>query len=97
MHESKPWPGVAAVREQARLSGEALVRIAEEDPAAQTLRGARGDRPYEMSARVPLVQAINHATEHRAHVVTILTQNGVEVPALDGWAYSDRAGLIKSG
>jgi uncharacterized damage-inducible protein DinB len=97
VHESKPWPGAAAVREQAQLSGETLVRIAEEDQAEQTLRGTRGDRPYEMSARVPLVQAINHATEHRAHVVAILTQNGVEVPSLDGWAYSDQAGLIKSG
>ncbi|MBP8252499.1 MAG: DinB family protein [Herpetosiphon sp.] len=34
-------------------------------------------------------QAINHATEHRAQIMTILTQLGVEPPELSGWAYFD--------
>jgi len=36
-----------------------------------------------------LTQAINHATEHRAQVMTILTQLGIEPPNLDGWTYFD--------
>jgi uncharacterized damage-inducible protein DinB len=38
-------------------------------------------------ASLILTQAINHATEHRAQVTTILTQQGVEPPDLSGWAY----------
>lgn len=34
-------------------------------------------------------QSINHATEHRAQIMTILTQLGVEPPELSGWAYFD--------
>ena len=30
-----------------------------------------------------------HATEHRAHIVTTLSHAGVELPAIDGWAYRD--------
>jgi uncharacterized damage-inducible protein DinB len=36
-----------------------------------------------------LTQAINHATEHRAQVMAILTHLGIEPPELDSWAYFD--------
>jgi uncharacterized damage-inducible protein DinB len=36
-----------------------------------------------------MLQAINHATEHRTHIATILTQQGVEPPVLDGWHYNE--------
>jgi hypothetical protein len=34
-----------------------------------------------------LTQVINHATEHREQVKTILTQSGIEPPDLQSWAY----------
>ena len=34
-----------------------------------------------------LIQAINHATEHRAQVATILTQQGSTPPEMDGWTF----------
>jgi uncharacterized damage-inducible protein DinB len=30
---------------------------------------------------------VNHGTEHRSQVATILTQLGVEPPEMDGWTY----------
>ena len=36
---------------------------------------------------VPLMQAINHGTEHRAHVITTLSQQGVPALSLDVWTY----------
>jgi uncharacterized damage-inducible protein DinB len=36
-----------------------------------------------------LTQAINHATEHRAQIMAILTQLGIQPPDLDGWSYFD--------
>ncbi len=75
------------LRRRARQSGEELIRIAEAFDASRVLRGTRGGEAYELLAVVPMVQAINHATEHRAHIATILTIQGVEPPTLDGWQY----------
>ena len=45
--------------------------------------------PYELRATTLLIQAIHHAAEHRTHVMTVISQHGVEVPATDGWTYGD--------
>ena len=75
------------LRERARQSGEALITMAEGFDASRVLRGVRNGEPYVMSALVPMLQAINHATEHRVHMASILTQAGIEPPNLDGWQY----------
>lgn len=75
------------LRERAQQSGEGLIAIAEGFDAARVLRGVRNGEPYVMSALVPMIQAINHATEHRVHIASILTEVGVEPPTLDGWQY----------
>jgi uncharacterized damage-inducible protein DinB len=96
------FPGIAELRERARRSGEGLVALAAHGDHTMVLRGTwpgggQQGQSYAMSVAVPMVQAINHATEHRAHVITILSQLGVSWPELDGWAYSEDAGLIKLG
>jgi uncharacterized damage-inducible protein DinB len=45
-----------------------------------------------MRAFIPLIQAINHATEHRSQVATILTQLGIQPPEMDVWAFADERG-----
>ena len=42
-----------------------------------------------------LIQAINHGTEHRSQIATILTQIGVEPPEMDGWTYFETSGQLK--
>ena len=93
VREGEPFPGLATLREHAKRSGEWLIKFAGENPAGKVLAGTRRGEPYRMAAAVPMLQAINHATEHRAHVVSILTQNGVEVPEMDGWVYGAATGL----
>jgi uncharacterized damage-inducible protein DinB len=93
LQRGQPFPGVADLRRHAQRSGEAFVRIAENDPSGQILRGTWQEQPYAIDAAVFLIQAIDHATEHRSHVVGILTQNGVDVPSLDGWTYGEAMGL----
>ena len=44
--------------------------------------------PYDADGAVILVQAFNHATEHRSQVCTILTTLGIEPPDLSGWEWS---------
>ena len=75
------------LRERARHSGEGLITIASDFDAARVLRGIRSGEAYALPAIVPMIQAINHATEHRVHIAAILTQLGVEPPTLDGWQY----------
>jgi uncharacterized damage-inducible protein DinB len=85
--EDQPFAGFESLRERAVRSGEALLHVAERSAADRVLRGTYRDEPYVMPASVLLVQAINHATEHRAHIVSILSQRAVETPRLDGIGY----------
>jgi uncharacterized damage-inducible protein DinB len=79
---------LATVREHARVSGEGLIAYAEQVEGSPEVRVTWGDQVYELSAALYLVQAINHATEHRSQVMTALTQAGITPPDLDGWAWS---------
>ncbi len=90
LRESEGYPGIPELRKRARRSGQALIEVAARARPNRILRGVRRGKPYAISIEVVLVQAINHATEHRAHIVTSLSQHGVTVPDLDGWAFGER-------
>lgn len=78
-----PWPGVDVLLERSRFTGDRLTAIAEDaNPDALVDRG-----DTRVPTSVVLVQAINHATEHRAHAAIILTQLGIEPPPVDGWTF----------
>ena len=85
--EGDPFPWFDALHSHATGSGEALIRLAESSQADDMLEGMYRGQPYNMPANILYLHAINHATEHRAHINTILTQCGVEPPRLDGIAY----------
>ncbi len=34
-----------------------------------------------------LIQVVNHGVEHRTNITTILSQQGIQPPDLDGWEY----------
>ena len=89
----EPFPGVAALRKHAERSGDWLIKFAEANPSGMVLTGTWREKPYRMAAAVLMVQAINHATEHRAHVVSILTRHRVDVPSMDGWTFGEATGL----
>jgi uncharacterized damage-inducible protein DinB len=38
-----------------------------------------------------MVQVINHATEHREQITSMLSALGVTPPNLDGWSYGEVA------
>lgn len=85
------FPGFATLRETAERSGTELIEVAEQAPPDYVVHGVYDDGvPFIVPMRVFLIQAINHATEHRSQIMTILTQLGIEPPSLSGWAF-DRA------
>ena len=82
-------PDLATLREHARQSGEGFVAYAETVEDNPTLQVTWRGQSYEMPAALFLVQAINHATEHRTQIKTALTQAGITPPELDGWTWDD--------
>jgi len=87
LSERDPFPGMDALRARAHHNGDGLIAEAARARSSRVIRGVRGGHPFAIPAAVFLIQAINHATEHRSQIKTILTQHGVEPPDLDGWAY----------
>jgi uncharacterized damage-inducible protein DinB len=81
------FPGITELRERGRTSGEELLKLAERVADNDTISVERGGQHYEIPLSIFFAQAINHATDHRSHVCTILTQQGIEPPNLDVWTY----------
>ena len=50
--------------------------------------------PVQVPKAVILTQVINHATEHRAQIMAILTQLGIQPPELDSWGYFEAHELL---
>jgi uncharacterized damage-inducible protein DinB len=90
--ERTPWPGFDALAEAARSSGEALIALASEDLAARQVERRLPDRAFRVPAVTVLVQAFQHGTDHRSQAQTIITQLGLQPPALDAWAYARATG-----
>jgi uncharacterized damage-inducible protein DinB len=87
-----PFPGVERLAEVLDATGARLERVAAELPVEREVRIVNPDEDFTVPGFVVLLQAANHATEHRMHVATILTQLGFDPPELDFWSYND-AGL----
>ena len=78
----------ADLRESVSKSGEALLAFArgEQRPFKSPLQTRDG---YMVEAWVLMVQIINHATEHREQINSMLSALGITPPDLDGWNYGE--------
>jgi uncharacterized damage-inducible protein DinB len=87
------FPGFGVLRERAVESGEALIDLAEREIGDRIISG---EHPVRGKFAIPvstfLAQAINHATEHRSQVCTVLTQQGIDPPVLDVWTFEQEQG-----
>jgi uncharacterized damage-inducible protein DinB len=81
----------AEMGEWLTLSGEGLIAWAAKVQADDVVELLWENAGIRELTRVPkaviLTQAINHATEHRAQIMAIMTQLGVEPPSLDSWTF----------
>jgi uncharacterized damage-inducible protein DinB len=87
--EGTPPPTMAELIESARATGDGLIAWAPTIQAEDTVEIDWDGTPRDVPKTILLTQAINHATEHRAQVMAILTQLGIQPPELSGWAYFD--------
>ena len=79
---------IAEMVESVRTSGSGLIEWAPKVQADDTVQVDWEDGTLrEVPKTIYLTQVINHATEHRAQIMAILTQLGIQPPDLDSWSY----------
>jgi uncharacterized damage-inducible protein DinB len=87
LKELTTFPGFDELRRRAERSGKELIAVVEQGELNQILYLDEGT--YEAPVIVVLIQAINHGIDHRSQIATLLSQQDIEPPDLDGWAYND--------
>jgi uncharacterized damage-inducible protein DinB len=90
-----PFPGVEGAIEVLEKTGSALEEVAADLDPSRIIEIVTDEATTQIPGFVVLLQAVNHATDHRSHIATILTQLGQQPPELDLWSYDD-AGLSRA-
>jgi uncharacterized damage-inducible protein DinB len=80
---------MAEMVESVRTSGAGFIEWASKVQAEDTVQVDWDGTPRDVPKTIILTQVINHATEHREQIKTILTQLGIEPPDLQSWTYFD--------
>jgi uncharacterized damage-inducible protein DinB len=87
--QDAPPMTLAKMVDAARASGLGLIEWAPKVQATDTVQLDWDGTLREVPKTVILAQVINHATEHRAQIMAMMTQIGVEPPELSSWLYFD--------
>jgi uncharacterized damage-inducible protein DinB len=82
-------PAFAELYESARLTGEGLLALARAETSHPWETRLRTKDEFWVEPWVVMVQVINHATEHREQINSMLSALGVTPPDLDGWSYGE--------
>lgn len=86
------FAGFDELRRRAKGSGETLVAFAEQVEQEELNRILHLDGgTYDAPVSIVVIQAIQHAIDHRSQIATLLSQQGIELPDLDSWGYNDDA------
>ncbi len=72
-----------------KTTGAGFIEWAPKVQAGDTVQVDWEGTPRDVPKTIILTQVINHATEHRAQIMAILTQLGNKSPELDSWTYFD--------
>jgi uncharacterized damage-inducible protein DinB len=83
----------AELQESASKSGEGLLALArgEHKPLKSQLQTRDG---FHAEPWVLMVQIINHATEHREQIKSMLSSLGMTPPDIDGWDYGEATNAL---
>lgn len=76
-------------------SGAALLELARASDTASAARSLTATDGHVVEAWVVLLQAINHATEHRKQLCGQLRALGITPPRVDGWAFGSSVGALE--
>ena len=79
----------ADLKEVAQSSGEALLAMVKDEANRVPTTRLQTTDGYYVEPWVVLLQIINHATEHREQINSMLTALGAKPLDLDGWSYGE--------
>jgi len=82
-------PPLVELQQAASSSGAGLLALARDESGNPLKTQLRTTDGYLVEPWVVMVQAINHATEHREQISSMLSALGVTPPDLDGWTYGE--------
>ena len=82
-------PPFAELQRLASTSGEALLALARDEASILTNGRIQTQDGFFVEPWVVMVVVINHATEHREQISSMLSALGVTPPNLDGWSYGE--------
>jgi len=83
----------AGLHESLKSSGEKLLEPTRDESNLPATRLQTRDE-YYVEPWVIMVQIINHATEHREQIKSMLTALGVTPPSIDGWDYGEATNAL---
>jgi uncharacterized damage-inducible protein DinB len=84
----------AELQQSASTSGEALLALARDESSKYFQTRVQTRDGYWVEPWVVMVQIINHATEHREQINSMITALGIEPPNLDGWGYGEATNAL---
>ncbi len=79
----------AKLQESVRSSGEQLLALVQDPSGLHEKSQLQTRDGYYVAPWVLMVQIINHATEHREQIKSMLSALGVPPPSIDGWDYGE--------
>jgi uncharacterized damage-inducible protein DinB len=77
------------LKESAIKSGEGLLALVRDEPVKPLKAQLRTKDGYFVEPWLVMVQVINHATEHREQIKSMLSSLGITPPEIDGWTYGE--------
>ena len=82
-------PTFAELQESVQVSGEGLLSLVKDESREPLAKQLQTRDEYLVEPWVVMVQVINHATEHREQIKSMLSSLGVTPPDIDGWDYGE--------
>ncbi|MCA1841348.1 MAG: hypothetical protein LC723_13670 [Actinobacteria bacterium] len=77
------------------VSGDGLLILTSEDGWASIEAPCITTDGFEVDPWVVMLQAINHATEHREQICSMVSSMAMTPPELDGWAFGLETGSLR--
>lgn len=83
----------ADLQASSRISGEGLLALARGDKKSLDSRLQTTDG-YYVDPWVVMLQVINHASEHREQICSMLSALGITSPDMDGWSFGEATNAL---
>ena len=96
--EAESLPPVADLRAVVHRNADAWRKVVKRWPGDHAFTYRRRDgSEARRTVAFSVVQMLDHGSEHRNHIRTILSTHGIEPPEIDGWSWDDERERSTSG